>query len=250
MRSEAAFEAWRRRTIVPVSAAALLFLAAYAWPILDPALDRHWEDLCALVLWGSWALFACDYLTRFWLAPRRVAFVRRHLFDLAIVAVPFLRPLVLLQLASVLNIMNRRVSISMRGNVARYAAAASLLVVFCAALAVLDAERGAPEATITTFTDALWWSATTVTTVGYGDMYPVTAMGRLVAIGLFIAGIALLGVVTGTLASWFVERIDASQETAAATQAQVDALTIEVRALRAELRGDVPGTEPERSPPM
>lgn len=69
---------------------------------------------------------------------------------------------------------------------------------------------------------------TTATTVGYGDRFPVTAEGRLVGVGLMLAGIALLGVVTATLASWFVERIQAGEER---TRSDVELLTEEVRRL-------------------
>jgi voltage-gated potassium channel len=74
-------------------------------------------------------------------------------------------------------------------------------------VAVLDAERDAPDATITTFPDAVWWTLTTISTVGYGDRYPVTVEGRVVAAALMVAGIALLGVVTASIASWFVDNL-------------------------------------------
>ena len=82
-------------------------------------------------------------------------------------------------------------------------------------LAIESAERDVPDATITTFADALWWVLTTITTVGYGDRYPVTTEGRLVAAGLMIAGIAVLGTVTATIASWFTEQIQRSRTEAA-----------------------------------
>ena len=66
----------------------------------------------------------------------------------------------------------------------------------------------APNATITDFGKALWWSFVTVTTVGYGDLSPVTWQGKCIAVGLMITGIALIGVVTATLASWIVDRVD------------------------------------------
>ncbi len=75
--------------------------------------------------------------------------------------------------------------------------------------------------------------ATTITTVGYGDRYPTTAEGRVVAFGLMLAGIALLGVVTATLASWIIARVREENEAErAATWAQVEALISEVRLLR------------------
>uniref|UniRef100_UPI00037C176A potassium channel family protein n=1 Tax=Nocardiopsis chromatogenes TaxID=280239 RepID=UPI00037C176A len=184
---------------------------------------------------------------------------RRNWFDLVVIVLPVLRPLRLVQVILVLGFINKRARmVTLRRSVAWYAGAGAVLLVVCAALAVLDAERGAPGAVITDFPEALWWAATTVTTVGYGDFYPVTLWGRVVAIVLFTAGIALLGVVTGTLASWFVEMLDTAQETASATQAQVEDLMLEVRALRAELAGRAavpgdggPGTavpEPPRPP--
>jgi len=102
-------------------------------------------------------------------------------------------------------------------------------------VAVLDAERDSPEANITSFPDALWWAATTVTTVGYGDRFPTTGEGRWVAVGLMLAGIALLGVVTAALASWFVERLNRVEAAGAETRDDLAELTAEVRRLRAAI---------------
>ncbi|MFV2179686.1 potassium channel family protein [Actinomadura sp. LOL_016] len=234
-RSEARLEEWRARTVMPMVVAGAVFLMAYAWPIIDPGLPEAVGTSCDVVLVVVWALFGADYLMRLWLAPRRLEFVRRNWFDLLVLSAPMLRSLRLVQIVMVLGLVNKHASTTLRASVSRYAVVAAVLIVFCAALAVLDAERGNPEAVIKTFPDALWWAATTVTTVGYGDMYPVTLAGRVVASVLFTAGIALLGVVTATLASWFVEKFNEGQETAAATQKQVAELTEEVRALRAEL---------------
>jgi voltage-gated potassium channel len=69
---------------------------------------------------------------------------------------------------------------------------------------VVPAERGAPQATITSYPRALWWSLETATTVGYGDLYPVTLWGRVIACVVMFVGIALFGILTAALATWFV----------------------------------------------
>jgi voltage-gated potassium channel len=123
-----------------------------------------------------------------------------------------------------------------RGRVVAVVGAAVAVVGFVAALAMLDAERKNPDANIQSFGDAVWWAATTVTTVGYGDRYPTTTEGRYVAVGLMVTGIALLGVVTAALASWFVEKMSAAQEAGERTEHEVAELAAEIRALRSELR--------------
>jgi voltage-gated potassium channel len=215
---------------------ALLFLGAYAWPILDPALSTPWVRACDAMTWVAWATFAVDYVVRLGLAQNRGRFFRRNLLDLAVVVLPLLRPLRLLRLVRVLEVLNRAAADSLRGRVAVYVVGGTALVLFVAALAALDAERGHDGANIDTFGDALWWSFATITTVGYGDHYPVTGTGRLVAAGLMLCGIALLGVVTAWLASWLIDRVsEAEEEAQAATRRDVARLTEEIAALRDEL---------------
>ncbi|RFZ71161.1 pH-gated potassium channel KcsA [Mycobacterium marinum] len=83
----------------------------------------------------------------------------------------------------------------------------------------------------------MWWAITTVTTVGYGDLYPITVTGRVIAVLLMIGGISLIGVVTASLASWIVQRVaETDSANRAATAAQIDELRTEVRRLAALLR--------------
>jgi voltage-gated potassium channel len=240
---ESCRQRWEDRAEWPLTWAALLFLAAYAVPILRPDLVSPWPTVCQLVTWATWGLFVVDYLVRLALSRDRVAFVRGNLFDLAVVALPLLRPLRLLRLVTLLAVLNRNVGGSMRGRVAVYVAGATSLILFIASLAALDAERGAKGATITTFGDAAWWAFTTVTTVGYGDFRPVTGQGRFIAGGLMLAGIALLGIVTASLASWLIDKVrEVEEHTQAATRADLAALTPEIRALREELGARDPVT--------
>jgi voltage-gated potassium channel len=78
-----------------------------------------------------------------------------------------------------------------------------ILVMQYGSVAILFTERGAPGANIRTASDALWWVLVTISTIGYGDLYPVTHQGRLIAVVVILLGVALFGVVTGLLASNF-----------------------------------------------
>jgi voltage-gated potassium channel len=220
---------------------ALLFLAAYAWPILDVGLDRGWRRACGFVQGAAWVIFVVDYVARVWVARDRRQYFTKHILDLLIVALPALRPLRLLRLVVLFRVLNRKAAASLRGRVPLYVSISAMTLVFCAALAVLDAERAAPGANIKNFGDAIWWAIVTVTTVGYGDHFPVTVQGRFVAGGLMIGGVALIGVVTASFAAWFIDRVrDEEDETQAATQrdleqivARLDVLSRDMTALRA-----------------
>ena len=86
---------------------------------------------------------------------------------------------------------------------------ALMLISFCS-IAILQFEAGA-GGNITTAEDAVWWAFTTITTVGYGDRYPVTTEGRMIAVVLMSGGVSLFGLFSGVLASWFVGEEDQSQ---------------------------------------
>jgi voltage-gated potassium channel len=198
---------WERRTEWPLIALALLFLIAYATPILAPDMSADLKTAWHVALFGTWVLFGIDYLVRIGLAECRWQYAWHHLSDLAVLAIPALRPLRLLRALRSIPALNRS-GASLRGRIAIYVSAATALLLFCASLAVLNAERGHDGANIGGFGDALWWAASTFTTIGYGDRYPVTAWGRCVAGGLMLGGVALLGIVTATIASWLAQRVE------------------------------------------
>ena len=76
------------------------------------------------------------------------------------------------------------------------------LTLFTAAIAALEAERGVAGSNINTFGDAIWWSIASVTTVGYGDKFPITPDGRFIASLLMVVGIALFSALTALMAAW------------------------------------------------
>jgi voltage-gated potassium channel len=87
---------------------------------------------------------------------------------------------------------------------------AMLLIIFCS-IGVLHFEDE-PESNIKTAEDAVWWAFATVTTVGYGDHYPVTSEGRFIAAILMCAGVGLFGTFSGFLAAWFIGPESAAEE--------------------------------------
>ncbi|MFC7450634.1 potassium channel family protein [Rhodococcus daqingensis] len=216
-----------------LTVASLVFLAAYAVPILVVDLPPGLRFLCDVTMIVTWVAFVLDYGDRLVRARGKWDFVRANLFELVALVLPLLRPL---RLVVVLAALSRSMAGSFRGRVGAYVVGGTGLLVFCAALAVLDAERANPEANIRGFGDALWWGMTTVTTVGYGDRYPTTSEGRLIAFGLMLGGVALLGVVTASLASWFVERVAAAQEDGSKHAAdEIHRLTAEIADLNRRL---------------
>ncbi|MDA8438512.1 MAG: ion channel [Propionibacterium sp.] len=220
---------WQRQTQWPLTVAAVLFLAAFAVPIIDTHLPARWVSFCGVLAWATWSLFVVDYFVRVLLAPRRREYITKHWYDIVVVVLPLWHPFRLVRLAALLRVLNRNAAHSLRGKVATYVVLGSSFFAFCGALAVLQAERPDPNANIKSLGDALWWAMATMTTVGYGDRYPITATGRIVAVALMIGGVAVLGLTTATVASWLVERVSARGES------QIEALSKQITSLQRQV---------------
>lgn len=205
-------ERWERRSEVPLLLLAVAFLVAYAWPILDRRIDHDLESFLAVVSWSVWAAFAVDFLARIGLADDRGRYVVRHWYDVALITLPLLRPLRLLRLLAFARVLNRSAAGNLVGRVTTYVLGTAITAAFLGSIAILDAEQDAAGANITTFGDALWWSAITTTTIGYGDVYPVTTQGRFIALGLMIIGIATVGAVTASVAAWMIAQVEESRD--------------------------------------
>lgn len=233
---------WERAVEWPLTAAAVVFFAAYAWEILAGPTGVG-AGIADVIMWATWAVFLIDYVVRIVIAKNRFRWFSRHLLDLAIVVLPMLRPLRLMRFLTIIALIQRGAGGKFRGQVLLYTAAATVLTIVIGGLAVYDAERG--TGSIETFGDAIWWSFVTITTVGYGDYFPVTLLGRLVAVGLMVGGIALIGVVTATLASWIVQRVsDSAEPDPAASEQQMRELRAEIADLKAMVARLVPAEAP------
>lgn len=197
---------WGQRTEIPLFAASLVFLAAYATRVLATSVAPFWRDLCGFVLLALWVAFAVDYVVRWRLSGQRfLRFVPAHFLLTIVVVLPLLRPLRIVPLYDVIQRRQGEPRLSLYARVIAYASLSTLLLGFSGALATYQQERGAPGATMKTFGDAVWWAASTLTTVGYGDITPVTRLGRVIATGMMACGVGLLGAVTGSFSSWLMQ---------------------------------------------
>lgn len=223
---------WEHRAEWPLAAIAVTFLAAYSVEVLarPHGLAAYIVDA---VTWASWAVFTVDYFVRLRLAPDKRHWFIHHLVDLAVVLLPLLRPLRLLRLLVLVTALQKAVGNAIRGKVVIYTISGATLLVYVGALAVLQVERDVPESEINSFGDALWWAITTITTVGYGDTYPVTTTGRFIAVLMMIGGISLVGSITATIAAWIVQTVSVEEETQTAVTAEhIDQLRAEIAGLR------------------
>jgi voltage-gated potassium channel len=186
------------------------------------------------LLFGLWAIIFVEYVARLLAAPDRRGYVATRRIEPALVVLPVLQPLRLADLPRVdvvaaELVLRTRAILRHRGLFRVLLAAAGLL--FVGSWLVMLSERDAPGANIHDYGSALWWGIVTMTTVGYGDKFPVTGLGRAVAVVLMLVGIGLLGVITATVASFFVqEHTDANkakiEQSHQDLTAQLDALGV------------------------
>jgi voltage-gated potassium channel len=140
------------------------------------------------------AVYGIDIVIRSALAPRHVHYAITHPGSLISVVVPPVRVIFSIRLVR---------SVFRRGHLGRFLLAAGVFVLNGAIIVYLF-ERHAPGSNIHTLGDAVWWAFVTVTTVGYGDFYPVTTWGRITACFIMGTGLLTLAVVTAQVASSFV----------------------------------------------
>jgi voltage-gated potassium channel len=209
-RRPGALEHFEQKTAWPMMGVVLASLVLLIVPIFV-SLSVLQRDALASLEWILWLVFAAEFGTRWYIAMDRSGFVRHNLIDLAVVVLPMipaLRALRLFRLVRVAvvgaRVIDQSDSIIKRSNT-KYAMMVAVLIVLLAAVMVWHVEHDNPQSSIHSITDALWWAVTTVTTVGYGDKYPQSPEGKAVAIGLMILGIAIFGLVSATLASYFIE---------------------------------------------
>lgn len=186
-----------------LQAMGLLFLGAYALPIINPEISPSAASICGWILVTVWLLFAIDYFVRLSVADDKKKYFRSNLLDFAAVALPVLPLLRAVRALVAVTSVSRKTSASRSRDVTTSVVVLAVATWFVAGLAVTEAERGVSGANIEHVGDGWWWALTTMSTVGYGDQFPVSTSGRIVGVALMIMGVALLGTITAALASNF-----------------------------------------------
>jgi voltage-gated potassium channel len=227
----------------------LLLIATLAMiPVLIVEYDTTsagWHTFAVTANWVIWAIFAAELAFVLWVAPRKRAALRAHWLDVAIVVVTaplygrVLSSLRLIRLARLMRLVRAAVVISRAlqaerrltsTNAFRFSALATVfLVVVAGALQDLVDQHD-----FDSFWEGVWWAAATVTTVGYGDVFPTTVAGRIIGIALMLVGIGFLAVLTATIASAFVKS-DRQDESGAILEA-LQRVEAELAELKTRLR--------------
>lgn len=218
-----------------VLAAALLLVPVL---ILETDADGDWLTVAYVANWIIWAIFAAELVLILVVADRRRAALRAHWLDVAIVLLtaPVLGSVLgwgrlarLFRLMRFGSIIGRAVQAERRltsGDALRITAilTMALIVIAGAAQWAVDSEE------FPTLWDGVWWAVVTASTVGYGDFYPRTTEGRLVAIGLMASGIAFLALLTAAVTARFVRTDDTGTNELRDTLARIESDLAEIKA--------------------
>jgi voltage-gated potassium channel len=230
---------------IPMAMLSLAWLGIVVWELISGT-----SELLSTVGSVIWIVFIAEFLVRFALAPKKGTFLRSNWLTLIALALPALRlfralrvlraarALRGIRLVRIVGTANRsmnalRITLARRGF--GYVTGLTVLVVFLGAAGMLNFENAREvEGGFGNYWDALWWTGMLVTSIG-SEYWPSTVEGRLLTLLLSLYGLAVLGYITATLASFFVGRDAQGKDGPVAGSRDVARLASEIRALRKEL---------------
>jgi voltage-gated potassium channel len=239
-----------------------VMILGFVWLVLL-VIELMWglNPLLDAMVYVIWAIFVVDFAIRMILAPRKLAYLRQNwltALSLLLPAMRILRFVRFLRLSSLLRLVSRlrlvrvvgslnRSMRSLRASMARrgftYVVALTVVVTLVGAAALFRFESEmADNPGFDSFGDALWWTAMIMTTLGSGD-WPVTPEGRILGFLLALYAFAVFGYVTATLATFFLGREAAAEDSDVVGAQTIEALRAEIRALRSELQALSPREE-------
>lgn len=199
---------WNYWTIWP------MFLASVVYVVLSTILlvvpkdiaPAHMRAVLITIL-VLWAVFIANLVLRMLASPRGSHFIKQNWAELVSVIVPVLRPLLVLTYIWRLPIRASRTGSDVRARFQITIASFTLYFLYLITWWVWLVEKDAPHTTMHDWGDSLWWGVATLTTVGYGDVVPVTTIGRLLGTLLMIGSLFLVGVVSASIISSFADQI-------------------------------------------
>lgn len=216
--------AWRRWTDIPLLILAIGSLPLLLLEVVSHRLSPTDQSFLLGVNIAVFVAFSIDYLCELWLTEHKALYVRSQWSSLVIVLAQLVALLPsfgifgILRAARALRVFSTLARVVGIGSASRNEGkrffrekAASLafgiagFTLVTSAVAFTIAEDVGEGRRVGSFFDALWWSAATITTVGYGDIYPITAAGRVIAVFTMIVGISTLAVVTARIAQFLIK---------------------------------------------
>jgi voltage-gated potassium channel len=216
---------------IPVVVAALLVIPVVIIEAND-SIHEPWKTMASVVNWIIWLVFAAELVANLAVVDQRRRWLSRHPLEVAIVLLtpPFLpaslqtiRVLRLLRLLRLFRLaqIGRRL-FSLEG--LRYLSLIAILTIVGGGAAFAAVENGR----YTTW-DGVWWAITTITTVGYGDVYPHTTAGRVISIIVAVVGIGFVAILTGAVAQRFLApELEAAEEQVAEEAENVDTILVQL----------------------
>lgn len=199
---------WQRWTVWPMFILSVVFVALQLSLLFYSKSMRPWEyalaGLSFLILWFG---FILDFLIRLFAQPNRKKYLKERWFELVVLFIPLLRPALPLYYLWRTPYFNRGTAEVLRQRYMITVASIAVLFLYLVSTAVYLVEHSAPGANIKTWGDAMWWGIVTITTVGYGDVYPVTFSGRMLGSVMMVVGLLLIGVVSGSFVSYLAQKV-------------------------------------------
>jgi voltage-gated potassium channel len=184
---------------------AIAFLIAFSYPAFVDPISLSVQSSLNYIQWVTWTAFAADLVYGLYTAENKIKYLKRHPLELMAVFLPFLRPLRLMRVISFGGLAIQKVAVGRQLGITIKVIITTVFLAYISAVQITISERAIENSNISNFGDGLWWAFTTVTTVGYGDKFPISTEGRYLAVALMIMGISLVGVITASVAAWFVK---------------------------------------------
>jgi len=234
---------------VPVMISVLMLI-----PVLVIEYTQQTLEPVALYLnWGIWAVFLIEYVVLFYFSENKIEFIKSHKIELIIVVFSFpivpkgletsgflrfarlprlLNGLRFFRLAALLNRFGSTVKAIFNSKGLRFIVYATIgIILFFGFLFYIS------EPAVETYSDGLWWALVTITTVGYGDITPLTNLGRIIASALMIMGIGFIATITAAVSSYFIYSFEDKDVTINDLAKKLDKLEVEIQNLKKENNG-------------